>query len=206
LAILALGASVPLTVAGGSVTASATTSCHAPRLTGLTVSVARSRARVAGCRLRFVGATVQMPTIQTIHSQSVAPGRSARVVTLAVNPICGGAINPGPPDGEPIIKSGAPELITGLFIEGGAYIERSAPNCKTIVGKSVAGAITITNSVGTVFANNTALSAGQLLYLNVPPGVYTVSGVLSGGNKVGPIQVNVGSEEIVRQDLVLDVP
>jgi hypothetical protein len=147
-----------------------------------------------------------MPVIQTIHSQSVAPGRSARVVTLAVNPLCGGAINPGPPAGEPIIKSGAPELITGLFIEGGAYIERSAPNCKTIVGKSVAGAITITNSVGTVFANNTALSAGHLLYLNVPPGVYTVSGVLSGGNKVGPIQVNVGSEEIVRQDLVLDVP
>ena len=144
--------------------------------------------------------------IQTIRGQSAAPGRRATLVTLAVNPLCGGAINPGPPAGESIIKSGPPELITGLFIEGGAYLERSAPNCKAIVGKSSAGTITITNSVGTVIANNTALSAGQLLYLPVSPEVYTVSGVFSGGNKVGPIKVNVDADQIVRQDLVLDVP
>jgi hypothetical protein len=147
-----------------------------------------------------------MPTIQTIHTQSVPPGRSARLVTLEVNPLCGGAINPGPPAGEPIIKSGPPEIVTGLFIEGGAYVERSAPVCKTIVGKSSAGTITITNSVGTVIANNMALSAGQLLYVNVPVGVYNVSGVFAGGNKVGPIKVTVGADQIVRQDLVLDVP
>lgn len=197
---------MPLTVAGSPITASATTTCHAPRLTGLTVSAARIRARTAGCRLRFDGAAMQMPTIQTIRRQSVPPGRRAIVVTLEVNPLCGGAINPGPPAGEPIIKSGPPELITGLFIEGGAYIERSAPDCKAIVGMSSAGTITITNSVGTVVANNTALSAGQLLYVNVSPGMYTVSGVFSGGNKVGPIKVNVGADQIVRQDLVLDVP
>jgi len=51
-----------------------------------------------------------------------------------------------------------------------------------------------------------ALTAGQLLYDNVSAGTYTISGVLTGGNKVGPITVNVQSGEVVRQDLVLDVP
>jgi hypothetical protein len=104
------------------------------------------------------------------------------------------------------VKPGATELITGLFIEGGAYVERSAPNCKVYVGKSSAGTITITNSVGTVFANDMALTAGQLLYVNVPAGSYTISGVLAGGSTPRPVTVSVPSGEIVRQDLVLDVP
>jgi hypothetical protein len=206
LSLLALSAFVPLSVTASSVTAGATTACHAPRMTGLTVSAARSRARTAGCRLRFDGARVQTPTIQTIRRQSVPPGRVATAVTLDVNPLCGGAINPGAPPGEPIIKSGTPELITGLFVAGGAYIERSAPDCKNIVGTSSAGTITVTNSVGSVIADNVAVSAGALLSVNVSPGAYTVSGVFSGGNKVGPIQVTVGADQIVRQDLVLDVP
>jgi hypothetical protein len=206
LSLLALSTFVPLTVTASPTAARAAATCHAPRMTGLTVSAARGRARTAGCRLRFDGARVQTPTIQTIRRQSVPPGRVATVVTLDVNPLCGGASNPGPPPGEPIIKSGTPELITGLFIAGGAYIERSAPNCKTIVGKSSAGTITVTNSAGSVIANNVAVSAGALLSVNVSPGAYSVSGVFLGGNKVGPIQVTVGADQIVRQDLVLDVP
>jgi hypothetical protein len=66
--------------------------------------------------------------------------------------------------------------------------------------------MTITNSVGNVIVNDMALTAGQLLYDNVSAGTYTISGVLTGGNKVGPITVNVQSGEVVRQDLVLDVP
>ena len=175
-------------------------------MTGLTVTAARARAHVAGCQLRFTGARVQMPTIQTIHTQSVSPGRVTKIVTVSVNPPCPGSSNIGPPPGEPIIKSGPTELITGLFIEGGAYIERSAPNCKDLVGKSTSGTITITNSVGTVFVNNMALSAGQLLYDNVPAGVYTITGVFTGGTKAGPTTVTVAPGEIVRQDLVLDAP
>jgi hypothetical protein len=147
-----------------------------------------------------------MPLIQTIHTQSVRPGQITKTVTVSVNPLCGGPVNPGPPPGEPIMKSGATELITGLFIEGGAYIERSMPNCKVLVGKSSAGTITITNSVGTVLDNQMALSAGQLLYVNVPAGTYTISGVLAGGATPRPVTLNVPSGEIVRQDLVLDVP
>jgi hypothetical protein len=147
-----------------------------------------------------------MPKVQTIHTQSVRPGHTAKVVTVTVNPLCPGAVNIGPPPGEPIMKPGATELITGLFIEGGAFVERSAPVCKDIVGKSTSGTITITNSVGTVLANHMALSAGQLLYVNVTAGQYTISGVLTGGNALGPITVTVPSGEIVRQDLVLDAP
>jgi hypothetical protein len=175
-------------------------------MTGLTVTAARARAQVAGCQIRFTGARVQMPKIQTIHTQSVRSGRVAKFVSVSVNPLCPGALNPGPPPGEPIIKPGDTELISGLFIEGGAFVERSAPNCKVYVGKSSSGTITVTNSVGTVIVNNMALTAGQLLYVNVTAGDYTISGVFSGGNTVGPIKVTVPSGEIVRQDLVLDVP
>jgi hypothetical protein len=208
LAVFGLIAYLPLSITASSSVATASTrpSCHVPRMTGLTVLAARSRARVAGCALRLTGARVQMPSIQTIHTQSVRPGQVAREVTISVNPLCAGSINPGPPPGEPILKPGPSELISGLFIEGGAFIERSAPHCKTLVGKSNAGTITITNSVGTVFANNMALTSGQLLYVNVPAGQYTISGVFAGGNKVGPVTVTVPAGEIVRQDLVLDVP
>jgi hypothetical protein len=147
-----------------------------------------------------------MPTIQTVHTQSARPGQSAKVVTISVNPLCPGSAALGPPPGEPIITPGQTELISGLFIEGGAFIYRSAPTCKSFVGKSSGGTITITNSVGTVIVNHMALTAGQLLYDNVTAGAYTISGVFSGGNRVGPITVNVPSGEVVRQDLVLDVP
>jgi hypothetical protein len=40
----------------------------------------------------------------------------------------------------------------------------------------------------------------------VPAGVYTITGVFTGGTTAGPIQVTVASGEIVRQDLVLDAP
>jgi len=208
MAVLSLVALLPLTVTGTSnvALASLRTSCHVPRMTGLTVTAARGRARAAGCRLRLTGARVQVPTIQTIHTQNERPGQVARAVTVSVNPLCSGSLNPGPPPSEPILKPGPTELITGLFIEGGAYIERSAPICKALVGKSSAGTITITNSVGTFIANNMALSAGQLLNVNVPAGTYTIAGVFAGGNKVGPSTVLVPSGEIVRQDLVLDVP
>jgi hypothetical protein len=173
---------------------------------GLTVTTARARARSADCRLRLVGAAVTMSAIQTIRTQSVRPGLSAKVATVSVNPLCPGSVALGPPSGEPIITPGKTELISGLFIEGGAFIYRSAPNCKSFVGRSSGGTMTITNSVGNVIVNNMALTAGQLLYDNVSAGTYTISGVLTGGNKVGPITVNVQSGEVVRQDLVLDVP
>jgi hypothetical protein len=97
-------------------------------------------------------------------------------------------------------------LDTGLFIEGGAFIFRSAPVCKDLVGKSDAGTITVTNAAGTAIANEVALNAGQLLKITLSAGQYTITGVFAGGNAVGPTTVTVPVGEVVRQDLVLDVP
>jgi len=101
---------------------------------------------------------------------------------------------------------GPTELDTGLFIEGGAFIYRSALNCKDLMGKSSTGTITVTNSAGTVIANNTVLTAGQSPKIALGAGQYTITGVLASGNKVGPTTANVPAGEVVRQDLVLNVP
>jgi hypothetical protein len=200
-AVLPLAFSVTAKVAAAS-----TASCHAPRLTGLTVTVARRHAKVAGCDVRLVGAKLQMPQIQTIRTQNVRPGRVTRVVTLSVNPLCSGAADNGPPAGEPIITPGPTELISGLFIEGGPFFFRSAPNCKEVAEKSSPGWITVTNAAGTVIVYKMELASGQLLHVKVPAGKYTITGVLSVNNKVGPITVNVPAGKTVRQDLTLDAP
>lgn len=197
-----------LTVAGasGPVAASTQPSCHAPRLIGLTVAAAHARATTSGCLLRLRGALVQMPKIQTIRAQSARPGQVTKLLALTVNPLCPSSGAIGPPPGEPLLTPGPTELDSGLFIEGGPFIYRSAPVCKDLVGKSSAGTITVTNAVGTVIANNMTLSAGQLLKITLSAGRYTITGVFLGGNKVGPITVTVPAGEVVRQDLVLAVP
>jgi hypothetical protein len=208
MAALILAATLPLSVVAttGVAASSAQTTCHAPQLTRLTVAAARTRAKAAGCALRLAGASVKMPSIQTIRAQNVPAGRVAKSVTVTVNPLCSGPADPGPPPGEPLITAGASELVTGLFLEGGPVVERSAPVCKNLVGKSTGGTITITNVAGTTIANAMKLTPGQLLYVNVPAGPYTISGVFSNGTTVGPITVTVASDQVVRQDLVIDVP
>lgn len=173
---------------------------------GLSVAAARGRAKTSGCQLRLSGASVRMPKIQTIRAQSARPGQITKLLTLTVNPLCPGSLNQGPPPGEPLLTPGPTELDSGLFIEGGAFIYRSAPVCKDLVGKSSAGTITVTNATGTVVANNMTVSAGQLLEITLGAGQYTITGVFAGGNKVGPTTVTVPAGEVVRQDLVLDVP
>ncbi len=147
-----------------------------------------------------------MATIQSIRSQTPRPGHVTRLLTVIVNPICPSSSNIGPPPGEPLETPGPTELDTGLFIEGGAFIYRSAPNCKELTGTSLAGTITVTNSAGTVIADNVTVGAGQLLKIALSAGEYTITGVLAGGNKLGPKTVTVPAGEVVRQDLVLLVP
>lgn len=147
-----------------------------------------------------------MAKIQSIRTQSPRPGQVTRLLTLTVNPLCPSSVNIGPPPGEPLETPGPTELDTGLFVEGGALIYRSAPNCKDLIGRSSAGTITVTNSAGTLIADNMALTAGQLLKITLGAGQYTITGVFAGGNKVGPTTVTVPAGEVVRQDLVLDVP
>jgi hypothetical protein len=147
-----------------------------------------------------------MAQVQTIRTQNVRPGHVTRVVTLTVNPLCAGAADNGPPAGEPIVKPGPTALISGLFLEGGPLFLRSAPNCKNVAEKSSPGWITVTDSAGIVLVNKMELTTGQLLYVKVPAGRYTLTGVLSVNNQVGPITVNVPAGKTVRQDLTLDAP
>jgi hypothetical protein len=53
---------------------------------------------------------------------------------------------------------------------------------------------------------NRTVNAGQLLKITLGAGQYTITGVFAGGNAVGPTAVTVPAGEVVRQDLVLDVP
>jgi len=94
---------LPLTFSATTTVAVASTpsTCHAPRLTGLTVTVARRHAKASGCDVRLVGAKLQMPQIQTVRTQNVRPGHVTKVVALTVNPLCSGAADNGPPAGEP---------------------------------------------------------------------------------------------------------
>lgn len=147
-----------------------------------------------------------MPAIQTVRAQSVRPGQVAQVLSVTVNPLCPSSGLIGPPAGEPLLTAGPTQLKTGLFIEGGPFVYRSAPACKDLVGESSAGTITVVNSAGTVIADAMRVTAGQLLDVNLTAGDYRVSGVFAGGNKVGPITVTVPAGEVVRRDLVLDVP
>ncbi len=147
-----------------------------------------------------------MATIQTIRSQGTRPGQFTKLLTATVNPLCPVSAAIGPPQGEPLLTPGPTELKTGLFVEGGPLVLRSAPSCKELVGTSSAGTITVANAAGTVIADNAVVTEGQLLAIMLSPGAYTVSGVFAGGNAVGPITVTVPAGEVVRQDLVLDVP
>jgi len=208
LAVLALMTFLPLTFMAVSSAEAASThsSCHAPRLIGLTVSAARNRAKTSHCELRLKGASVRMAKIQTIHAQSARPGSIRKLLSVTVNPLCPGSSEIGPPRGEPLLTPGPTVLNTGLFIEGGAFIYRSAPVCKNLVGTSSAGTITVTSAGGTVIANKMTVNAGQELEIALNAGQYTVTGVFAGGNNVGPVTVTVLAGDTVRQDLVLPVP
>jgi hypothetical protein len=198
---------VPLTLSmSAHVAAASPTNCRAPRLTGATVTVARRDAKVAGCTLRLIGAKLQVPQVQTILRQSVPVGRLTEVVTPTVNPLCGGAALDGPPPGEPLISAGPTELISGLFIEGGPYVMRSAPTCKDVAETSSPGTITVTDAAGTVIVNREVLARGELLHVKVAPGRYTITGNLTKNNKLGPVTVKVPNGDTVRQDLTLQVP
>jgi hypothetical protein len=208
LAVLALVAIFPfmVTTTSGSAAVAVRSPCHAPRMIGLTVTAARGEAEQAGCHLRLTGASVEMPKIQTIRKQSARPGQLTKLLTVTVNPLCPSSGAMGPPPGEPLLTPGPTELETGLFIEGGPFIFRSAPACKDLVGTSSAGRITVINAAGTAIAMNRTVNAGQLLKITLGAGQYTITGVFAGGNAVGPTAVTVPAGEVVRQDLVLDVP
>ena len=104
--------------------------CHVPRITGLTLSVAREPAAHAGCTLRVKGAALKQSSIQTVDRQLPAAGGRSSSVTLWLNPFCRGSAAYGPGLKEPVVRPGPTELVSGFYLDGGPLALFSAPGCK----------------------------------------------------------------------------
>ncbi len=194
---------------GSAATAKA---CHAPHVTGLVLSVARARARKAGCHLRLLGATVERPEIQTIRRQTPKAGRRGRVVTVWVNPLCSGSALAGPPAGEPLVTPGPTELVSGLYLDGGPERSRSVSRCASLSGEPGPGTIAVTDPVTGATVATKTVASGHLATFPLPAGTYTISGTFGGATINGqpgrsfPQTVQIPPGKTVRQDVVLSVP
>ncbi len=193
-------------------TAVATGRCHLPRLRGLTVQSARAKAAKAGCRLRVRGAPVRQPSLQTVSRQRPRAGRSAKSVTVWVNPVCFRSGLSGPPSGEPLLTPGPTELVTGLFLEGGPLVPFSSPHCAAAPEKSWAGTINVSDHSGGAVVGSETVAEGQLATFHLPPGTYDISGTFAQAHvNDQPIHaltqtVSIPDGKTVRQDITADVP
>jgi hypothetical protein len=131
-----------------------------------------------------------------------------RTVTVWLKPLCFQSADPGPPAGEPLVKRGPTELVSGLFLAGGP-LSRS-PRCRS--GTPSPGTITVTSSTtGAVVASDN-VARGQLATIPLAPGTYTIQGTF--GNaftngqamKTQPQQVTITAGYTVRQDVVVAIP
>jgi hypothetical protein len=186
------------------------TACHAPRLTGLALAVARPRAKHAGCALRVRGAKLEEASIQTVERQSPAAGSRASRVTVWLNPLCSGSAAYGPGINEPTVTVGPTELLSGFYLSGGPSRSYSAPGCKRPEPKSGAGTVEVTGASGVVVASMTS-TRGQLVKIPLPPGSYTIRGTFLDAeiNGVHPTEtesVVIPAGHTVRQDFSLSVP
>jgi hypothetical protein len=186
----------------------------------LSLSTARHRAARAGCKLqaREVGSgqTVeQLPysrhAAQAVVRQIPRAGRaggSERTVTVWLKPLCHQSADPGPPAGEPFMKRGPTELVSGLFLDGGPL--RSSPRCRS--GTPSPGTITVTSpTTGAVIASD-SVAGGQLATIPLAPGTYAIQGTFGNAFANGeamrtPLQqVMIVAGYTVRQDVVVNIP
>jgi hypothetical protein len=213
------GATVPSTVAPRARRAHHACA-HVPRLVGLNLSAAQHRAARAGCKLlaREAGSgqiVEQQPhgrnSAQPVVRQTPRAGRAGRVgrtVTVWLKPLCHQSAAPGPPAGEPLVKQGPTELISGLFLEGGP--PRSSPHCRS--GTPSPGTITVTNSTTGAIVASDSVASGQLATIPLAPGTYSIQGTF--GNafangqavKTQPRQVTIAAGYTVRADVVVNIP
>jgi hypothetical protein len=180
-----------------------------PMLVGKTFQVAQVAAAHAGCRLHVLDpARGQSSAIRLVAKATRRHGRERTTIDVQLDPLCSSMGAPGPPAGEPLVTSGPTELVSGLFIEGGALAIYSAPKCTPRVGTPSAGTLTVTSTAtGAVVATQT-VAAGALATFPLPPGSYTVSGTFSdsSGLTLPGTSVQVTAGNTVRQDVVVPVP
>jgi hypothetical protein len=205
------GASPPHGISHDRTVVRAASVCRVPRLTGLVVFAARERAAKAGCRLRLEGEPVERAAIQTIGEQSPRPGMRSQTITAWVNSLCSGSAAWGPLRGEPFLTPGPTELVSGLYLDGGPHLFRSAPRCDALSGTPGAGTIMVMNAAtGATVATQTVVR-GRLAAIPLPPGTYSVRGTFGEANTNGvhpqsfPVTVQIESGKTLRRDLVLNI-
>jgi hypothetical protein len=185
--------------------------CRVPRLTRLTLSEVRVRARRAGCALRLEGARPEQANVQTVQRQSPAAGvRSARV-TVWIGRACYGSAAYGPGIQEPAVKPGPTELISGFYIAGGPLVRFSSPGCRRPEPPPQAGTVEVIDpATGAVIATQTSVD-GVFVQIPLPAGKYTVrvtflDATLNGAHPSETLSVSIPAGDSVRQDFVLPVP
>ena len=188
----------------------ASTECHVPRLTGLTLDVAHGRASHAGCKLRVEGAPLERSTVQTIARQSPTARGRARVVTVWINPFCRGSAAYGPGIEEPMDTSGPTELVSGFYLAGGPLARFSAPHCRRPAPPPGAGTVQVTNAKGEIVATKTS-TRGHFVEIPLPAGAYTIIGTflnatINGFHPTDTESVVVLAGHTVRQDFFLNIP
>jgi hypothetical protein len=188
-----------------------------PRLIGLSLSAARDRSARAGCKLQVREAgngqiverrLYSLNSTRTVVRQAPRARRAGRTVTVWLKPLCAQSADPGPPAGEPFVKRGPTELVSGLYLDGGPL--RRAPRCRP--GTPSAGTIMVASpTTGAVIASDNVAS-GHLATIPLAPGDYTVTGTFAGAFRNGepietqPQQVTIAAGYTVRQDIVVNIP
>jgi hypothetical protein len=107
------------------------------------------------------------------------------------------------PPGEPVYSSGLTELVSGLYIQGGAI---PPPPCKPEPRGPYAGTIKVMNAQTGKLVARQAVKDGQLAHIRLPAGSYEVTAHFSGGITTQPVKVRVRAQKTVRQDMFEDVP
>ncbi len=186
--------------------------CAVPRLTHLTLEVARRRAARARCALTVKGARVRRAAIQTVQRQSPAAGRRASRATIWVNPLCFGEADYAPAISEPRVTPGPSELISGFYLEGGPLLPFSSPGCHRPEPSPGSGTVeVIAPATGALVARQSS-TAGTFVEIPLPPGSYEVIGTFgsamsaNGQHSTRSLSVEIPPGRTVRQDFVLPVP
>lgn len=184
--------------------------CRVPRLTGLTLIVARKRAAHAACKLRVKGARLEEAAVQTVERQ--APNTRGRTVdvTVWINPSCRREADYAPEIKEPVVTPGPTELVSGFYLVGGPDSRRfSTPGCRLPAPRPGSGTVDVLNANGAVVTTQTS-EYGHFLEIPLPPGSYTLDGTFldATSNGVHPKKTEslvIPSGHTVRQDFFLSI-
>jgi hypothetical protein len=182
-----------------------------PALRGLALAAARVKAARSGCRLRVRNPGSSDDDLRLVADARLHRDRHGPFVEVRLDPLCYSMGAPGPPPGEPIVKAGPTQLISGLFLAGGPLEMYSAPTCSR-VGTPSPGTITVTDATTGATVATQAVASGGLATFPLPPGNYVIAGTFGNATVNGapittaPQTVTVSSGYTVREDVVADIP